>query len=432
MRSLRFSFVLLALLILFNFGDGNAKMVISYHLSWQKPNSHFFNLEMTVQNPGSDATEFRIPAWRPGRYIIQNYSKNIINFEAVDHTGRTLAFQKLDKDTWKVNHGGVKEITVRYQNYAYVLDAGASYLDDSEAYINPITLLMYIPGQEMLPVSMRIKKPDDWKIATALDADPVSGAFLAANYHELVDSPFLISPDFELLSFEHDGAIIELALQGAANYNRETVLEDIRKIVADQCKMMGGPPFKRYLFMVHLMPYRIGHGVEHKNSTSIVTGPADFDDPVFYGRFLGVSSHEFFHVWNVERIRPESIYLPDYSKERYTSHMWFYEGVTSYYDLLSLKRSGVFTKYQFYAGLERSINRLQRTHGRKVTSAAMASWNSWATFEDPPPHTTISFYNKGEILGLMLDMEIRQRTNNQKSLDDVMRYLYDNLSLIHI
>ena len=135
-------------------------------------------------------------------------------------------------------------------------------------------------------------------------------------------------------------------------------------------------------------------------------------------------------MWNVERIRPESIYHPDYSKESYTSHMWFFEGVTSYYDLLSLKRSGVLTKFQFYAGLERTINRLQKAHGRKVTSAAMASWNSWATAHDPPPHTTVSFYGKGEILGLMLDMEIRQRTGNQKSLDDVMRYLYENYALM--
>ena len=145
---------------------------------------------------------------------------------------------------------------------------------------------MYVPGQEMLPVSLAIDKPDGWRTATALDFDPLSNAYLAEDYHELVDSPFLISPDFDLLTFDHDGAKIELAFQGTSNYDPETVLEDVRKIVADQSSMMGGMPFKRYLFMYHLVPYRMGHGVEHKNSTSIVSGPADFDDPGFYGRFF--------------------------------------------------------------------------------------------------------------------------------------------------
>ena len=181
-------FVLCILLILFNIKEGKADMEISYHLSWEKPNSHLFDLAMTVQNPDSPKTKFRIPAWRPGRYVIQNYSKNIINFEAIDHTGRALPFQKLDKDTWQVNNSSVKEFTVKYQNYAFVLDAGASYLDDSEAYINPIALLMYVPGQEMLPVSLAIDKPDGWRTATALDFDPLSNAYLAEDYHELVDS----------------------------------------------------------------------------------------------------------------------------------------------------------------------------------------------------------------------------------------------------
>ncbi len=409
--------------------EGKDAMEISYQLSWDKPNSHLFNVSVTVKNPEGSQTLFRIPAWRPGRYVIQNYTKNIIKFAAIDNNGRELKFQKLDKDTWQVHHQSVKSVTVSYQYYANVLDAGSSFLDDSEAYINPITLAMYIPGKEMLPVSLKIDKPGDWKIATALDFDPETRSYQVENYHEFADNPILISPDFELLSFDYENAKIEMVFQGERNYDPQKVIDDVRSIVAEQSRIMGGVPCERYLFMYHLIPERMGHGVEHKNSTSIVIGPADFNDPVFYFRFLSVTSHEFFHIWNVERIRPEAIYHPDYSKENYTTTMWFFEGVTSYYDLLTMKHAGVISKYQFYNAMERTIQRLQNTYGRKITSAAMASWNSWAMFEGSPPNSSISFYNKGEILGLMLDMEIRDRTANKKSLDDVMRYLYKNYAL---
>lgn len=405
--------------------QAEASMNISYSISWQQPNAHYFHVTLTLSNLSGKSTLVRIPAWRPGRYTIQNYARNVIDVTASGENGEPLPLRKTDKSTWRVEHPGRKRIVVKYRCYSFTLDAGSSYLDDSEAYINPITLLMYVPGKEMLPVTLKIQRPPGWKIATALDTGNEPDSFVPANYHELVDNPLIISPDYKEFSFSEGDSRIEIVLQGEANYSQSQLQEDIAKIVAAQVRVMGELPTRRYVFLYHLLPDRFGHGVEHKNSTSIVIGPANFDDPDFYSRFLGVTSHEFFHLWNVERIRPQAIYLPDYSSEVYTSTMWFFEGVTSYYGDLTLARGGLITREKYYQRLASDINRLQRSGGRKHTSAAEASWDSWLNFDSPPPpHTSVSFYGKGSILGLMLDLEIRNRTGNQKSLDEVMRYLY--------
>lgn len=395
---------------------------IAYHLSWDQPNSHYVHVRMDIAAPG-DEVDVRISAWRPGRYILQNYAKDIIDFEAADQTGAALPFRKTDKGTWRIQAGDAETVVVRYKSYARQLDAGASYLDETEAYINPITLLTYVPGKELLPVSLTLDKPDGWRVATPLDFDAARGAYLVENYHELVDSPLIISPDFETLSFEHGGARFEIVFQGAGTYDADKVIDDVRKIVAAQIEIMQDVPFDRYVFLYHLLQRPMGHGVEHKNSTSIVIGPANFDNPGFYRGFLGVTSHEFFHVWNVERIRPEALYHPDYSKENYTGTMWIHEGVTSYYSGLSMVRAGLTDADQYLRSMARTFRFYDDDYARKVTSPAMTSWDSWTKTGEAPPNTYYSFYTAGNVLGFLLDLEVRGRTNNEKSLDDVFQYL---------
>ncbi len=403
---------------------------ISYNLSWEQPNSHYLNISMTIENFPGESVEVTIPSWRPGRYVIQNYAKNVVSFHAYDEKEAPLKHQKIDKGTWRIKKGSSTKVIINYKYYARHLDGGSSYLDDSEAHINPITCLMYIPGKDLLPVSLSIDKPADWNVATSLEFNESKNAYISLNYHELVDAPILISPSFNLLTFEDKGAIYEMALQGEGNYDEEKIIEDVRKIVAEQSSMMQNVPFKRYLFMYHLLPYRFGHGVEHKNSTSIVSGPVDFEDEQFYNRFLGVTSHEFFHVWNVERIRPEAIYYPDYSAENYTTTMWLYEGITSYYGSLTLVRTHLVKKEKYFKNWTDTIKRFQNTYGRKVSSVDMVSWDSWTkSMGNAPPNTYYSFYTKGNILGLLFDLEIRHRTKNKKSLNDVMRYLNENYAM---
>ena len=424
------SFILQIFLVILLFNNAFTKPPepqISYHISWNEPNSHLLEIVMRIGNIQADSLQVSIPAWRPGRYYIQNFAKNIINFTVRDTKNKPLIFKKLDKGSWQIDSKNSQSVIVKYDYYARQLDAGSSYLDDSEAYINPVTCLMYIPGMELLPISLSISKPETWRIATALQYDQARQSFISPDYHELVDTPILISPSFKLLSFDYQDATIEIAIQGKANYNTEQLTEDIGKIVDEQVRIMNDLPLDYFLFMYHLVSYRFGHGVEHKNSTSIVSGPADFNDEKFYQRFLGTTSHEFFHVWNVERIRPQAIYLPDYSKENYTGTMWIYEGLTSYYGDLTLIRQQLLKKEEYLENWAKTIRRFQDSYGRKLTSVDQVSWDSWTKgMHNAPPNTYYSYYTKGEILGLLLDMEIRKRTGNKESLDDVMRNLNRN------
>jgi len=402
---------------------------IVYHLRWGAPNAHYFDVTMEIGTTAD--VEVRIPAWRPGRYIMQNYAQNVIDFSATDGEGNPLASYKVDKNTWHVVRGMASEAVVKYKSYVHQLDAGASYLDATEAYLNPITSLMYVLGREMEPVALVIHKPDDWRVATPLDYDENVEGYPAPNYHELVDSPFLISPDFKLLSFEVEGATIQIAIQGDLPVNDDALISDHRRIVKTAFDLMDNIPFTRYLFMYHILPYRFGHGVEHKNATSIVLGPGDKlerpADPATtwtpYSSLLGVASHEFFHTWNVERIRPEAIYYPDYATENYTSQMWIFEGITDYFSDVILMRAGLESEGAFLRDLSRTIARFDTNPARHITSIAMSSYDSWAKQVQAPPHTFFSFYTAGKIMGLLLDLEVRDRTKGAKSLDDVMRYL---------
>jgi predicted metalloprotease with PDZ domain len=434
--AIKYRLVSLCALCVLSFGPMTASPVIAnsvftspeirYKISWERPVRHYFSVEMKVLTRGADHIDVRIPAWRPGRYVLQDFSRNVVGFSASRPDGDDLDFVKLDKGTWRITSTGENEVIVRYRVYARELDAGNSYLDETEAYINPVSLLMYVPGRELEPVTLTLKDPLNWPVATALNRDD-AGNFTADTYHELIDSPFIISPDFSTLSFEEGGATFQVVLQGKSNYDPDQITDALHRIVREQAASMGIIPFDRYVFLYHLLPTFMGHGVEHRNSTSIVVGPADFTNSRFYqGLFLGVTAHEFFHAWNVERIRPEAIYYPDYSRENYTTTMWVYEGVTSYYTMTTMLRTGLVSLDAFLGRLAGTIQGYDRSFGRRVTSVAMSSWDSWTKSSDAPPNTFFSFYTAGTVLGALLDLEVMGRTDAEKSLDDVFRYLYSN------
>ena len=421
MRTLFLFFIILS----FTIHSYGGNMQLDYKLSWKQPNAHYFDITIHVTGSPRKTTSFRIPAWRPGRYVMQNFTKNIVGVTAETESGAVLELHQTDKDTWQVQNGNYNDFCLRYKAYAFELDAGNSFLDDSEAYINPATMMMYVPGRETDPLSLKIEKPASWKIALPLDIAN-DGRYHVSDYHTLIDSPILISPDFKTYRFSYAGATIELAIQGDGVYRPDSLIADVRKIVTTEAALFGGLPFKRYVFIYHFMSRPFSHGVEHKDATSIVVGPADFSVKRNYNRFLGVTAHEFFHVWNVERIRPESIYLPDYSREEYSQLMWFFEGVTSYYDDLTLCRAGLLKPKAYHKVLAGNICRFQQNPGHKITSPAMASFQSWGKYNGAPPYSNVSFYTSGAVLGLLLDLEIRALTGNKKSLDTVMRYLYKN------
>lgn len=422
----RLSVSLFKLLLIVSYLAGNYPLSangIHYNINWEQPNRHYYSVSIVIPRQKGRNIQVRMPAWRPGRYLIQNFSAAVVDFRAATESGEKLAFRKSDKDTWTITNDHKKTTIIQYKVYANTLDAGSSYLQETEAFINPITLLMYVSGKEDEAVKLTVKQPENWKLASALQPG-TDGSMTAESYHQLVDSPLLLSPELDLLSFDHDKTRIEIAIQGQADYDRQPIIDDFKAIVATQSRIMGGLPIDDYLFLIHLVDFGFGHGVEHANSTSLVVGPADFTNARFYQRLIAVAAHEFFHLWNVKRIRPASLNPPDYARENYTSLMWFFEGVTSYYEELTLVRAGLIDDRQYVQGLQRSINRHLRNYGRFITSASESSWNSWNKSAEAPPFTEISVYTKGKLLGFLLDMEIRRVTSNQKSLDDVMLLLW--------
>ncbi len=399
---------------------------VAYTLTPGASNSHLIEVTVSHAPDARDKTvDFAIPAWRPGRYLLQNYARNIQEFGAFDDTGAPLDFEKIDKNTWRVTRGKAKRISVKYKYYANVLDAGSTLWNEDELYWNGTNLLMYVVGHKELPGRISINVPAGWKYAYGLKkvADPF--VFEAPDYDTLADAPAIFSPTLTDIPFEHAGTKYHLAIQGPVDYAKDKLAENVRKIVAEAVKMFGGTaPFDEYWFVCHSIPGGRYHGVEHLNSTSLTFPAATFDDATALNRFYALASHEFFHVWNVKRIRPAVLGPFDYSREVFTRNLWVAEGITSYYDDLICKRAGIYSQKDYLTALSGGINTQQRTPGRKVTSAAQASFDGWLTPDDSRNVVT-DFYTKGSLLGLMLDMDIRRKTNNAKSLDDVMRYLND-------
>jgi predicted metalloprotease with PDZ domain len=406
---------------------------IRYAIAWGALNDHWLSVEMRISSKGSAPLDVRIPYWRPGRYIVQNFARNVVGVSAASPSGTPLTLRKVDRNTWRIAKGGAREVVVRYRVWANQFDAGASYVGQGRLSLNPVTALMYVPGREAEPVTLALAQPDGWEVKTALDFDRNLGVWRAADYHELVDSPVLAGTGFRTETFEARGARFEIVVAGDWPYDAAKLVEHHRRIAEAQFDLMQDVPFDRYLFLYQFVPWQMGHGVEHRKSVSIVLGPPsmipfpdDLAKPGFYGMLLAVASHELFHAWSVERIRPAAMVPTDYGREQYTSLMWLFEGTTDYYADLLLLRAGLGTTDRFLRGMARTVGAFDADPGRRVTSVAMSSFDSWAKDDDAAPAGTFySYYTAGKAMGLVFDLEVRGRTGGRKSLDDVMRLLND-------
>lgn len=424
-----------------------------YTLSQLAPNLHTYLVTLTVANTeGKAAVDFILPAWRPGRYQIQNYAASVQEFEAFGVSGsggeknkfEKLSVEKTDKQTWRVQTNGRGQVSVRYKFYAAnPIDAGNSYCGADEMYFNGSNLFVYTAETRNSPVLLSLDYPDGWRIATQLEAvksSPVefvsaSGVrrqkphlFSAETYDDLIDAPTLISPALVSFSTQVRGSEVQFAFHngdalGGTRFNEQNIKADFGKFIEAQFKLMNDVPFKKYVFIFHIVPRRYHHGVEHKNSCSIVLGPAVSINEN-YGEFISISSHEFYHVWNIKRIKPD-VFMPyDYTRETYTPLLYVAEGFTSYYGELTLIRSKVWDANSYINGVAREITAMQNQYGRKVQSLALSSHDAWLSgYGAGRATSTVSFYSKGELIGMLLDLEIRHRSKNKYALDDVMRAL---------
>lgn len=401
-----------------------------YVLRWLTPNTHTFEIELTVEANAEGYTDFQLAAWRPGRYILQDYAAAVSHFEAGRPNSGPLKWTKTTPSTWRVFAEGGK-ITIRYRYFANNEDAGSSYYGPGQVYFNPINCFMYLPNRMDGEVKLWVPElPIEWKVATALYSGEVPGEFLAETWHEFADAPTVFAQRMKQLSFQDQGVTFYLHFQGDYQGNETTdqrLIESTRKICQEQAAIFGGYPFRQYHFIYRLLNRNIFHAVEHANSSSYALPANVSADPekIIGGTINGITSHEFFHAWNVKRIRPAALFPYDYRQPQYTHLHWFTEGVTDYYTHLTLTRAGLQNEDYVFQQFGRTIQSLENGYSAEVVSPAASSFNSWLASSDyAHPDHRISYYSQGRYLGFLMDMKLRGDSNGELTLDDIFTHLY--------
>lgn len=416
---------------------------VAFTVSMSKPHTHLLEVEMRLRDVGdADGAQLIFPVWTPGSYLIREFERHVQDFAAATASGERLNWSKLNKNTWRVETQGAREWKVTYRVYANELSVRTSELNSDHAFWNNTGLLMYPEGRLNEPSTVQVIAPDSWKVATGLPAVPgVRNTFRAENFDILYDSPFEVG-NFKTISFDVKGVPHRIVIDGEGNYDPERMRRDVKKIVETEIELMGGDiPYRDYTFILHLRA-NAGGGLEHSNSTALGFPRFGFvedrDEGVSsaapnapsqrtYRGFLSLVAHEFFHLWNVKRIRPDVLGPFDYTKENYTKLLWVAEGLTEYYARLILRRAGLMSEQAFLRETAEAIQDLQNTPGRLVQSTEESSFDAWIKYYRPDENSVnsqVSYYDKGAIIGMLLDLEIRKRSNGARSLDDVMRYLY--------
>lgn len=400
---------------------------IEYSVAMPNPESHLFEVTLRVQGWSEPMMDLKMPVWTPGSYLVREYAKHLQDFSSTTEGDRSLSWRKQSKNHWQIETNSVSDVTVNYRIFANELTVRTNHLDSTHGYFNPAALCFLLPGFEGNCYRIKIVPPrPEWRIVTTLP--PVSGqeyTFEAVDFDTLVDTPFEIGCH-DLYDFEVMGKNHQLVVWGKGNLQPEQVIRDIQKVIEVEAKMFGGLPYDRYVFLLHLSGSGFG-GLEHKDSCTLNYPRFGFRNKDKYDRFMQLVAHEFFHLWNVKRIRPKALEVFDYNQESYTTSLWFSEGTTSYYDLVIPFRSGLYGVKGFLHGLGKEITRLQTTPGRKVQSASESSWDTWIKLyrrDSNSDNSQISYYLKGELISFLLDLLIRAKHGNERSLDDVMRLMW--------
>ena len=420
--------ILLCTFFISSLSIAQSKPKIEYILTMSQPHTHYFEVEINVNGYNKDIIEFVMPVWAPGSYLIREFSKNVDFFQAYDGKSKPLLFEKTNKYTWKVYLNKSKSVNVSYKVYAFELSVRTSFIDASHGYLNGSSIFMYIKGMKDSPSTLKIIPFKDWnKVSTGLT--PIEGKnweYSVPNYDILADSPIEIGNQ-DIYQFTAAGIPHNIVMYGKGNYNIDSLKIQMAQIVETTTNIFGHNPNKEYTFIIHNLGKKRG-GLEHLNSTTLQFRRWSYDTENRSKSFLGLVAHEYFHLWNVKRIRPFQLGPFDYQNENYTKLLWEMEGLTTYYSGQILLRAGFYTPSEYLKNISKSISSLENRPGNKVQSAAMSSFNTWIKFyrrNENSYNTEISYYSKGSLLGMLLDLEIINSTNGEKSYDDVLRLLYN-------
>ena len=420
--------------------------MIYYKVQPRAPQAHIFSITLRVTDPDSNGVTLSLPAWIPGSYMIRDFAKNIVTLKAYSG-GESIAVSKSDKQTWHCApcEG---ELLVEYSVYAWDLSVRGAHLDITHGYFNGTSLFLRVAGREESGCQVEILPPDgdaygDWQVATTLAASgdrPAHsfGLFQAKNYLELIDNPVEMGT-FTYGLFEAGGTTHEIAITGRHAADMERLCKDLKPICEAHIALFGElPAMPKYLFQVMAVGDGYG-GLEHRTSTSLICKRSDLplsgEEEIRndYRQFLGLCSHEYFHLWNVKRIRPKVLQQADMTHEVHTRLLWFFEGVTSYYDDLAMVRSGCINAESYLELLGQMLTKAVRGSGHLKQTVTESSFDAWTKFykqDENAPNAIVSYYSKGAMVALALDLTIRRLSKDQYSLDDVMRTLWQQYGSI--
>ncbi len=411
---------------------------IEYSIFPFSPEAHLFAVSCTVAEPDPGGQQFSLPAWIPGSYLLRDFARHVVRIRA--RSGRQpVPIVKLNKNTW-VAEPCAGPLTIEYEVYAFDLSVRGAYLDPTRGFFNGTSVFMRIHGAEALRHQVELRRPQGaayrkWRVATALPragADSYAfGRYAADDYDELIDHPVELG-EFSVATFRAAGVPHDIVISGRHDCDMKRLARDLKKLCETQIAFWGEAPMKRYVFLVLALGDGYG-GLEHRASTSLVCSRDSLprpDTPATdekYVTFLGLCSHEYFHTWNVKQIKPEAFTPYDLDHENYTTLLWAFEGITSYYDDLMLVRAGLISRDAYLELLSKTITQVQRGSGRLKQSVAESSFDAWTKFyrqDENAPNSIVSYYSKGSQISLCLDLLIRDKTAGRRSLDHVMRILW--------
>jgi len=396
---------------------------INYEVAMSEPHTHYFEVKMNVLDYQKEYFDVQMPVWSPGSYLVREFAKSVENFEARSNK-KVLKSEKINKNTWRIYSKDAANVAISYRVYANELSVRTSFLDASHAYFNGTSMFMFIDELKANPIKLTITPYKDWKkISTSL---PKNGNhYEAPNYDILVDSPVEIGNQ-ETFDFTSAGVVHHVAMYGKGNYDIEKLKVDMAKVTQAATDIFGVNPNKEYTFIIHNLTVASG-GLEHLSSTTLQVNRWTYSEDNYMG-FLSLVAHEYFHLWNVKRVRPIELGPFDYNNENYTSLLWVMEGFTTYYSEVILYRAGFHNEQDLINKFKSGINRVENQPGNKVQPVAHSSFDAWIKayrHNENSYNTTISYYSKGSVVANMLDLKIINATKGEKCLDDVMQYLYN-------
>ena len=407
----------------------NARPKIQFEVSFTEPQAHYADVKMELSGFNQSYIDLSMPVWTPGSYLVREYARHVESFEACVEDGAQLRWEKISKNTWRVHTGKNKKIAVNYRLYGFEVSVRTNHIDDGHAFLSPAATFLHPVGQLQLPSTISIVPHATWnQVSTGLDnIEGQAFTYHAPDFDILYDSPIEVGNQ-EIFEFKAAGVHHEVAMVNAGEYDKDRLIADYTKVIETCTDMFGVNPNKRYVFIVHHF-HSGGGGLEHLNSTVLGASRSAYTNERAYTSFMSLVAHEYYHLWVVKRLRPIELGPFNYDQENYTTGLWIMEGFTSYFDNLILRKADMMHPNAYLDLLLSTINSVENKAGNLIQPVALASWDAWIKYyrqDENSNNSSISYYNKGALLAMLIDLKILTETKGQKRLEDAIKTAYQH------